>query len=506
MPELKKDELFNSNRDRGIKIDGEKNRMNDMKDDDNDCNDCNDVEELGPDERKIKKHIDYVDEVSGSDSFLIILPEYDKYETMDNNNNNINNKKNNIQAPKPEDKDKDKEDSKSDSEDIIINCDSDEEDANNDYSIDNKKQIIKETKENQNTPNKDINKELLKLNEEKQKVSKLKLDYEKMKQLLKTEINQFNETKKREYALIEKMKTEDNSMQMKTKLLSNPNITPPPMQKQYPQYNIPSNQCTKDKSKEQIEQLKTQIRKLQEVHKIKENKSKMTIEKLKKQLQEANTQVTEYIKLTKGRNNIIKQYNANTNISNNIKANNYNGYHSNSTDNQDHMNPTPASNSKKESLNPRGTKQKIRSKKGSDNSNMQKKNSNFKDIAAGVNDTDETYDIEFPSKYNLSNDDVVIAEDKTSDGKHIKMYSNKMKEIVFASGVIKKIYEDGYQIIFFTNNDIKQMYPNGKSMYYYSESNVTQTILPNDLHIYKLANGSIEKHYPNGYKEILKKA
>ena len=109
----------------------------------------------------------------------------------------------------------------------------------------------------------------------------------------------------------------------------------------------------------------------------------------------------------------------------------------------------------------------------------------------------------FPPQYILTPFTKVISEEKLQDGKTVKIYSNKAKEIIFPSGVKKQIFPDGYQIIFFNNKDIKQIYPDNKIVYSFYEAKTIETSFPNGVHIYKLQNGQIEKHYPDGFKEIV---
>ena len=92
------------------------------------------------------------------------------------------------------------------------------------------------------------------------------------------------------------------------------------------------------------------------------------------------------------------------------------------------------------------------------------------------------------------------------DGANIQMaitITCPAKEIIFPSGVKKQIFPDGYQIIFFNNKDIKQIYPDNKIVYSFYEAKTIETSFPNGVHIYKLQNGQIEKHYPDGFKEIV---
>ena len=57
-------------------------------------------------------------------------------------------------------------------------------------------------------------------------------------------------------------------------------------------------------------------------------------------------------------------------------------------------------------------------------------------------------------------------------------------------------------VIYFNNKDIKQVYPDGKVVYYFAEANTNQTTLTDGLQVFKFESGQIEKHYPDGTKEI----
>ena len=113
----------------------------------------------------------------------------------------------------------------------------------------------------------------------------------------------------------------------------------------------------------------------------------------------------------------------------------------------------------------------------------------------------DEYDFKIPIKY-LNTDYKLIKTLKT-DGKTINLYTHDKREIIFKSGVKKEIYEDGHQIIYFVNGDLKQIYPDGKSCYYFKESKTVQTTLNNGMEIYKFENGKIEKHHPDGTKQII---
>ena len=57
-------------------------------------------------------------------------------------------------------------------------------------------------------------------------------------------------------------------------------------------------------------------------------------------------------------------------------------------------------------------------------------------------------------------------------------------------------------MVHFVNGDIKQNYPDGKTVYYFNDSQATQTTFNDGLQVFKFNNGQIEKHYPDGSKQI----
>ena len=116
----------------------------------------------------------------------------------------------------------------------------------------------------------------------------------------------------------------------------------------------------------------------------------------------------------------------------------------------------------------------------------------------------ESFEMVFPEKYKLDKKGKVFSKEKTKDGKLIIEYENNAKELFFPSGVREEVFEDGYKIIYYTNKDIKQIYPDGKVVYFFFNSKITQTYLPSlNVHIYRYQNGTLEKHYANGKKELL---
>lgn len=120
-------------------------------------------------------------------------------------------------------------------------------------------------------------------------------------------------------------------------------------------------------------------------------------------------------------------------------------------------------------------------------------------------DLDPTrYDLKFPEEYHNNSDENrrIIQENISNDGKVVRWFANKKKEIIFRKGVRKEIFPDGYTVVYFKNRDIKQTYPDGKVVYYFDEARTTQTTETNGIHIFKFDNGQIEKHFPDGTKQI----
>lgn len=58
-------------------------------------------------------------------------------------------------------------------------------------------------------------------------------------------------------------------------------------------------------------------------------------------------------------------------------------------------------------------------------------------------------------------------------------------------------------IVYFANEDIKQTFPDGKVVYYFADARTTQTTFADGLQVFKFANAQIEKHFPDGTKEIM---
>ena len=317
-------------------------------------------------------------------------------------------------------------------------------------------------------------KELKILKEEKNEVAKLKAEYIKMKKKLNKDMEEFSLLKQKEFNNFEKWKQEEIKKLKKSNQNNN---------------NTNSNSNSK-KEKEIIEQLKNQLARTQDEIKKRENVNKVNIDKLKKQLTDANNQISQLIKI-----NSTKRTN--------------NNYYSNK-DSFNQLQPLTTSNNSTSNLRPVAKSESFPLKKSkkpnelisSSKSTLKASKKRLQANPIKKEDNDE-YSMVFPPQYILTPFTKVISEEKLQDGKTVKIYSNKAKEIIFPSGVKKQIFPDGYQIIFFNNKDIKQIYPDNKIVYSFYEAKTIETSFPNGVHIYKLQNGQIEKHYPDGFKEIV---
>jgi centromere protein J len=89
-----------------------------------------------------------------------------------------------------------------------------------------------------------------------------------------------------------------------------------------------------------------------------------------------------------------------------------------------------------------------------------------------------------------------------ADGKVQRVFLNGKKEVIFANKVRRETYPDGYTIVYFNNGDMKQTYPDQRIVYHFSEAQTTQTTLKEGLQVFKFANRQVEKHHPDGRKEI----
>ncbi|CAD8068304.1 unnamed protein product [Paramecium sonneborni] len=102
----------------------------------------------------------------------------------------------------------------------------------------------------------------------------------------------------------------------------------------------------------------------------------------------------------------------------------------------------------------------------------------------------------------LKQDDKVIQQTQSADGKISRTYQSGKKEAVFNNGVKREIFSNGFTIVHFTNKDKKQTLPDGKIIYYFGQAKTTQITIQNGPQIYRFSNNQIEIHFQNGEKQI----
>ena len=115
--------------------------------------------------------------------------------------------------------------------------------------------------------------------------------------------------------------------------------------------------------------------------------------------------------------------------------------------------------------------------------------------------TKEEFDFIIPKKY--TNKIYKLIKSIKDGDKIINTYTNDKKEIIYNNGLRKEIYKNEHQIIYYVNGDIKQIFSDGKTSFFNKETKKVQTNLINGTKIFKLKNGQIEKHFPDGTKLII---
>lgn len=298
----------------------------------------------------------------------------------------------------------------------------------------------KEKEKEDNNPNqneykeklKELNYQLIKLRRENDKVGKLKIEYEKLTKKLNKDIQDFHERKDNEIRELEQWKEEELRRIQKEKKIIDRNV------------KSTANTSSK-KDKEEIDTLKAAIIKIQDEYKMKENNNKLMIERLRKQLDEANNKIADLSRTTDEIKSKDKKNISNKKVTDLIME---------KTESKKEIKEKGKADVKKE------VKKPDKKLKGEKNVNFDTNESN-KIIETDKDIVDaESYDLVFPEKYHPSGNtqNKIIKQEKTSDGKIIKIYENDKREIFFPSGVRKELYPDGYQAVFFSNKDIKQAY------------------------------------------------
>ena len=355
--------------------------------------------------------------------------------------------------------------------------------------------LIIESKNKESVPDKlaELTNEIQKLKNENSKLLKLKEDYDKLNLKLQKEKRDFITQQEQEHLKFEAYKEEEMKKINKEKK----QIAKEQKQLTELRNKAQTSNISSKKDKEIIEQLKSQITKIHDETKTRDNSNKYTIDKLKKQLEEANNKINEL-------NSLLHNLKSNQRISTpSIKQN--------PVPNKNILNNTITTSQKYFSEPIHLPKEEInKNKKPTSNTIVPSKNKNnletfnnklYENNNIEPEEDDENYDLVFPDKYHQT--ECALLNTTENNGKIIKYYDNNKKEIIFQSGVRKETFPDGYNIVYFNNGDLKQIYPNGKSVYYFSDAKTIQTTYTNKLQVFKFENGQIEKHYSDKTKLII---
>ena len=112
------------------------------------------------------------------------------------------------------------------------------------------------------------------------------------------------------------------------------------------------------------------------------------------------------------------------------------------------------------------------------------------------------YKFEIPFRYHMSNC-VKCIKEKALKKKLIKIYENKVFDIIDKNNTIRRIFPDSYEIIFYRNKDIQQRFPNGQiSFYYHINKSCEFRYMNEGFWVLKFPNGQYEKHYTNNNTDI----
>ena len=385
----------------------------------------------------------------------------------------------------------------------------------------------------------ELNKDIQVVKLEKQRVLEMKAEYERLTKKLKEDINEYAQTKEQEKYEFERYKEEELRKIDREKKAQVKNVK-----------NLQLSSQLK-KEKEENEYLKSEVLKLKEELKTKEQRNKLVMDRMRRQYEESLKKIDDLQKdieiledklkncnqsstksvtkakpplcsnLTSEKNKMNSHrnktrsisrdkipvitatpiHNANSNISytglttlteDKFNSNQYNDYTLTS-----HRRSNSLSNNNNSPLQSNNIIPNSFSNNNISNV-ITHKNSN-----ANLEDDDPSqYEMVFLPLYHNNNIVNLVGQEVTQDGKIIKVYENGKKEVIFPSGLRKEIFSDGYQVTYFQNKDIKQLYPDQKEVYYFGLNQTVQTKFPDGLQVFKFANGQIEKHYPDKSRVI----
>jgi hypothetical protein len=108
------------------------------------------------------------------------------------------------------------------------------------------------------------------------------------------------------------------------------------------------------------------------------------------------------------------------------------------------------------------------------------------------------YTFNVPSKYHMNNNVKCIKISIIKDN-IIKIYENKVFDLINKKKTIRRIFPDGYEYSLYKNNDIKQKFPNGNIFFYYNINKAYEfRFIRKNFTLFKFKSGQYEKHYHTG--------
>jgi T-complex protein 10 C-terminus len=97
----------------------------------------------------------------------------------------------------------------------------------------------------------------------------------------------------------------------------------------------------------------------------------------------------------------------------------------------------------------------------------------------------------------------VSSTNRLPDGRVERSFKDGSRQVEFPSGLTKTVYVDGSTLVVFQNGDRKETAVDGTVVYHYKETGAKQTTHLNGLEIVEFPTGQIERHYPDGSKDII---
>lgn len=111
---------------------------------------------------------------------------------------------------------------------------------------------------------------------------------------------------------------------------------------------------------------------------------------------------------------------------------------------------------------------------------------------------EKEYKFIIPQKYSLDTTKIKPIKNGIIKGLFVKVYENKVIDIINKHGTTKRIFPDGFQINIYNNKDIKLRYINKDEFCFYHVNQTEEFRFPSKgIIVYKFKNGQFEKHYSN---------